>query len=66
VGLNMQAFRIVGAANSENAPLGAKIAASRKGGIKDESARAKSITPDRRVEIATKASETRWNKKATA
>jgi hypothetical protein len=60
--LNVQAFRLVQEATSEVAPDKAKRAASRKGGLKGGTARAKSITPARRLEIAHKASAARWNK----
>jgi hypothetical protein len=60
--LNVQAFRIVKEATSEVVPNKAKLASSRKGGLKGGTARAKSITSARRVEIARKASAARWNK----
>jgi len=61
--LNVQAFRLVQEATSEVVPDKAKLASSRKGGIKGGAARARSITPERRVEIARRASEARWHKK---
>jgi hypothetical protein len=64
--LNVQAFRLVQKITSESAPENAKLASSRKGGLKGGAARAKSITPARRVEIARKASAARWNKPTPA
>jgi hypothetical protein len=60
--LNVQAFRLVQEVTSEVAPNKAKLASSRKGGLKGGAARARSITPERRIEIARKASATRWEK----
>ena len=60
--LNVHAFRLVQEATSEVKPQKAKQAASRKGGLKDGAARAKSISPSRRTEIARKASAARWKK----
>jgi hypothetical protein len=60
--LNVQAFRLVQEATSEVALDKAKHAASRKGGLKGGAARAKSISPSRRTEIARKASAARWKK----
>ncbi|MBC8350612.1 MAG: histone H1 [Planctomycetes bacterium] len=39
-----------------------KAAAGRKGGIRGGKARAESLTPEKRSEIAKKAAEARWNK----
>lgn len=64
--LNVQAFRIVQEVTSEVVPNRAKQAASRRGGIKGGTARAKSITPSRRAEIARKANAARWKKPSTA
>ncbi len=58
--LNVHAFRIVGAATSGDDAKKAKLAASRKGGLKGGVARARAITAERRVEIARKASAARW------
>jgi len=60
--LNVQAFRIVGKATSELAER-EKLASSRKGGLKGGHARAQAMSPERRTEIARKASEARWQKK---
>lgn len=60
--LNVQAFRLVQEATSEVLLNKAKLASSRKGGLKGGTARAKSISPSRRTEIARKASAARWNK----
>ncbi len=57
--INVQAFRLVQEATAAE-PDRAKRASSRKGGLHGGPARAKSITPERRLEIARKASETRW------
>ena len=42
----------------------AAVALGRKGGLKGGKARADSLTPARRKEIAKKAAETRWGKKS--
>jgi len=66
--LNVRAFRTVQAALSENkdSPTAtAKKAAARKGGLVGGPSRAKSITAERRREIARAASEARWRKAAT-
>ena len=60
--MNLQAFRLVQEATREVSPDRAKLASARKGGLKGGTARARSITPERRVEIAKKASAARWNK----
>jgi hypothetical protein len=60
--LNVQTFRIVEVATSEASSKKTKLAASRKGGLKGGAARAISITPERRVEIARAASAARWKK----
>jgi hypothetical protein len=61
--LNVQAFRLVEQATSEATPNQAKKASSRKGGLKGGAARAKSITSERRAEIARKANAARWQKR---
>lgn len=58
--LNKLAFRVVQEATSEDVSAKAKRASSRKGGLKGGVARAKSITQQRRIEIARKANEARW------
>jgi len=63
--LNVQAFRIVQETVNSSGPEKAKRASSRKGGLKGGKARAESITPERRVEIARRASAARWQKSST-
>jgi hypothetical protein len=61
--LNVRAFRTVQAALNEHpTEMNTKKAASRKGGLIGGRARAASISAERRVEIAKKASTARWNK----
>jgi hypothetical protein len=60
VDVNVRAFRVVQAAINEKAPVSKKKEASRQGGLKGGPARARSISRERRVEIAKKASEARW------
>jgi hypothetical protein len=61
--LNVRAFRIVQAAISgPSAPPDPKKASARKGGLKGGPSRAKSISPERRTEIAKQASAARWRK----
>jgi len=43
----------------------AAVALGRLGGLKGGKARAESLTPERRKEIARKAAQTRWSKKST-
>lgn len=65
--LNVRAFRTVQEALKEENPTAiAKKAASRKGGLIGGPARATSISAERRVEIARKASTVRWKKQRTA
>jgi hypothetical protein len=61
--LNVQAFRLVEVATGEVGRILAKRAASRKGGLKGGAARAKSISPVRRVKIAQTADGARWRNK---
>jgi hypothetical protein len=66
--VNVRAFRVVQAAingQSTASPSG-KQASARKGGLKGGPSRAKSISAERRREIAQKASKARWAKTATA
>ena len=52
-------------ATEENTNIGkdpAAVALGRKGGLKGGKARAKSLTPDQRSEIAKKAAKVRWQK----
>jgi hypothetical protein len=60
--LNVHAFRLVEQATSEATLSQAKKASSRKGGLKGGAARAKSITSERRAEIARKANAARCRK----
>ena len=57
---NVQAFRLVQRATNEALSDKAKEESSRKGGLKGGTARAKAISPERRAEIAKKASAVRW------
>ena len=62
--LNVRAFRLVQSAINgpeANRP-DAKKASSRKGGLKGGPSRALAIGPERRTEIAKKASAARWRK----
>lgn len=43
----------------------AAVALGRKGGLKGGKARAESLTPERRAEIARKAAATRWGRNST-
>jgi len=62
--LNVRAFRVVQAAVSEASPASkAKKEASRRGGLVGGQSRAKRLGPERRIEIAKKASRARWNKR---
>ena len=67
--LNVRAFRTVhdavDRASSSPEPIDAKRAAARKGGLIGGPSRAKSISAERRREIARKASAARWRKAAT-
>lgn len=62
--MNVRAFRVVQAAiaeDTENSTDRRKEAA-RKGGLAGGPSRARSISRERRIEIAKKASRVRWNK----
>lgn len=61
--MNVRAFRVVQAAISEHTENGTdkRKQAARKGGLAGGPSRARSISPERRVEIAKKASRTRWH-----
>lgn len=62
--VNVRAFRVVQAAINETSPApNAKKLAARKGGLRGGPSRAKSISKEKRVEIAKKASQARWHKK---
>jgi len=61
--LNVRAFRTVQEAIREDSPaIQAKKAASKKGGLIGGPSRARSISQERRVEIARKANRARWKK----
>jgi len=61
--LNVRAFRTVQEALREHPTTeDAKKAASRRGGLAGGRARAASISAERRIEIAKKASRARWGK----
>ena len=64
--LNVRAFRTVQAALAEPKPVDKRRQASRKGGLIGGPQRAKSTSPERRAEIAKKASRTRWSKRTAA
>ena len=65
--VNVRAFRVVQAALSDSGSptANAKKASSRKGGLIGGRMRARSISPERRREIARKASKARWSKNTT-
>jgi hypothetical protein len=65
--VNMLAFRVVKRATDEVEPAAdrEKREASRKGGLRGGTARARTLSPERRREIAKKASKTRWGKNST-
>lgn len=64
--LNVRAFRTVQEALKDHpTEQDTKKAASRRGGLAGGRARAASISAERRVEIAKKASGARWNKQRT-
>jgi hypothetical protein len=64
--LNVRAFRTVQTALAEPHPLNKRKEAARKGGLSGGPSRAKTMTPERRSEIARAASRARWKAKATA
>jgi hypothetical protein len=64
--VNVRAFRVVQAAvNGQPAPPSAKQVSARKGGLKGGPSRARSISSERRVEIAKNASRARWSRKTS-
>lgn len=63
--LNVRAFRTVQAALAEPIPPSKRTEASRKGGLVGGPSRAKTLTQQRRSEIARNASRARWKAKAT-
>jgi hypothetical protein len=61
--VNVRAFRVVQQATDENPSTSTpKKDAARKGGLVGGRARAESISSERRIEIAKKASHARWKK----
>jgi hypothetical protein len=68
VDINVRAFRVVQAATEERAENdtagSARRAAARKGGLIGGPSRARSISAQRRREIAREASKARWQKTA--
>ncbi|ASU35378.1 hypothetical protein [Mucilaginibacter xinganensis] len=66
--LNQNAFFILEQITNENSVEHTKneaaVALGRLGGLKGGKARAESMTPERRKEIAKKAAEKRWGKKS--
>ena len=65
--LNVQAYRLVQAAVAD--PPSTKVQsreAAKRGGIKGGRARAQSLSSERRAEIARKASEARWGRRASS
>ena len=64
--VNVRAFRVVQAAISEHTEEDARKVSARKGGLIGGPSRAKSISAERRREIARKASKARWAKTSSA
>lgn len=64
--VNVRAFRVVQAALSEQPPTdeSAKTKSGRKGGLIGGPSRARSISAERRREIARAASNARWRKRS--
>ena len=62
---NVRAFRVVQAALSDPSPPDKRKESARRGGLAGGRSRAKSITAERRTEIARAASLARWNKTHT-
>jgi hypothetical protein len=65
--MNVRAFQVVQEAINGQSPVqSAKKAAARKGGLAGGPSRARSISAERRREIAQKASKARWAKASSA
>jgi hypothetical protein len=64
--LNVRAFRVVQAAFAEPAMPDKRKESARKGGLLGGPSRARSITAERRAEIAKKAVKARWAKTASS
>jgi hypothetical protein len=62
--LNVRAFRVVQAALSETVVPNKRKESAKKGGLLGGPSRAKSISAERRREIAQKASRERWSRRA--
>jgi hypothetical protein len=60
--VNVRAFRVVHQAINGVTPIPSKQASARNRGLKGGPARARSITPERRTEIARTTSAARWQK----
>lgn len=63
--VNVRAFRVVQAAFAEDKEPDARKVAASKGGRVGGPSRARSISRERRIEIAKKASAARWSRKTT-
>jgi hypothetical protein len=63
VDVNVRAFRVVQTAISERSEPDARKVAASKGGRVGGPSRARSISRERRIEIAKKASAARWARK---
>lgn len=61
--VNVRAFRVVQAALSDPVTPDKRKESARKGGLVGGPSRARSISADRRREIAIKASASRWKRK---
>jgi len=64
--VNVRAFRVVHAALADRKEADARKLAASKGGLIGGPSRARSISAERRREIAQKASKARWAKTATS
>jgi len=62
VDLNTNAFRIVGSLTKENKADNGRAEKARKAGLVGGIARARSLDPQRRKEIAARANRARWEK----
>jgi len=58
--LNINAFRIVAESTGDRPAPSPRAVAGRTGGLKGGPTRAKALSPERRKEIAVKASKARW------
>lgn len=63
VDVNVLAFKVVKRATEEASPADkGKHEASKKGGLRGGVARARSLSPERRLEIAKRANAARWKR----